>query len=110
MSRKEVMDWLEGDGSAQLLRFQTRAKQLSPATKDSILEDFSRFKIMVKEKRTTIQTLLNMYKDLLSEGGEHRPEMEKSMVQIRNRAEQFFRIFEDCETSLRGGRPPGNVS
>ena len=46
MSRKENVDWLEGEGKAQLGRFQTHAKQ--NGQKDSVLEDFSRFKITVK--------------------------------------------------------------
>ncbi|CAI4221313.1 unnamed protein product [Auanema sp. JU1783] len=98
-SCSEIFEWIGGEGEVLLRNFSGKVKNSNDT---ALLELFVNFKIMVKEKRATIQTLLCMGNNLFTDAIEHKNEFTEIMDDLKSRFEQFSQKVNDCEVVLRG--------
>ncbi|VDM65929.1 unnamed protein product [Strongylus vulgaris] len=99
-TRHVIVDWLCGEGERRLSEFISKG-----IADQATLEDFHTFKLIVKEERAKIQTLLCMAGPIRDEAKQHAADIAECMDDVRLRFEKFSRRVAECETILRGGKP-----
>ncbi|ULU11864.1 hypothetical protein L3Y34_015326 [Caenorhabditis briggsae] len=94
---KDLLKFMTGEGNEKLKQFEKRGRgELNDED-----DEFAKFKLEVKQKKTEIQTFL-LCSDESMVRGVHGDQVERCIEQVKEKFNQFSRRVGDCEVVLRG--------
>ncbi|CAD6184380.1 unnamed protein product [Caenorhabditis auriculariae] len=104
-SSKHILDWLKGEGEQKLMGYRKFVQSGDDQLKKK--DEFSSFKIEVKEKRNHAHVFLKFANEMKDKDptSQHAEDVDRCIKELRDKFEKFSKRVAECDVVFRGDAP-----